>query len=318
MRRMKKAQSRQDITIREAFEQFQLHNQVNNLAKDTIRYYAQKSEYFFAFIGDIDVSVTSITPEVIESYILDMKKQGNLSDATINNRLRMVRAFLYYCMEREQMPRYSIKLVRASTKQKEPYTQEELKRLLKRPNTDTCSFAEYRNWVMVNFLLATGCRASTLIELQIKDIDLPAGMVFFRHMKARNQIIVPLSQSMAKILQEYLTYREGENEAPLFISETGARLTLSTLENAIYSYNRRRGVDKTSIHLFRHTYAKLYIQAGGDPFRLQKLLGHSDLTMTRHYVALYADDLKANYDRPNPLEQFKRQTEQGDKIKIKK
>ena len=116
MKRMKKAQSRQDITIREAFEQFQIHNQVNNLAKDTIRYYAQKSEYFFAFIGDIDVSVTSITPEVIESYILDMKKQGNLSDATINNRLRMVRAFLYYCMEREQMPRYSIKLVRASTK----------------------------------------------------------------------------------------------------------------------------------------------------------------------------------------------------------
>ena len=123
------------------------------------------------------------------------------------------------------MPRYSIKLVRASTKQKEPYTQEELKRLLKRPNTNICSFAEYRNWVMVNFLLATGCRASTLIELQIKDIDLPAGMVFFRHMKARNQIIVPLSQSMAKMLQEYLTYREGENEASLFISETGARLT---------------------------------------------------------------------------------------------
>ena len=244
---MKKAQSRQDITIREAFEQFQLHNQVNNLAKDTIRYYAQKSEYFFAFIGDIDVSVTSITPEVIESYILDMKKQGNLSDATINNRLRMVRAFLYYCMEREQLPRYSIKLVRASTNQKEPYTQEELKRLLKRPNTDTCSFAEYRNWVMVNFLLATGCRASTLIELQIKDIDLPAGMVFFRH-----------------------------------------------------------------------TYAKLYIQAGGDPFRLQKLLGHSDLTMTRHYVALYADDLKANYDRLNPLEQFKRQTQDGDRHKMKK
>lgn len=88
MKRMKKAQSRQDITIREAFEQFQIHNQVNNLAKDTIRYYAQKSEYFFAFIGNVDVSVTSVTPELIESYILDMKKRGNLSDATINNRLR--------------------------------------------------------------------------------------------------------------------------------------------------------------------------------------------------------------------------------------
>ena len=77
-------------------------------------------------------------------------------------------------------------------------------------------------------------------------------------------------------------------------------------------------MDKSSIHLFRHTFAKMYIQAGGDPFRLQKLLGHSDLTMTRHYVALYADDLKANYDRLNPLEQFKREAGQGEKIKMKK
>ena len=61
-----------------------------------------------------------------------------------------------------------------------------------------------------------------------------------------------------------------------------------------------------------------YIQAGGDPFRLQKLLGHSDLTMTRQYVALYADDLKANYDRLNPLEQFKRQAQDGDRHKMKK
>ena len=69
--------------------------------------------------------------------------------------------------------------------------------------------------------------------------------------------------------------------------------------------------------LFRHTYAKLYIQAGGDPFRLQKLLGHSDLSMTRKYVALYADDLKANYDALNPLEQMMQDDRQRDKIKIK-
>ena len=318
MRRMKKAPVRQSVTIREAFQQFQRHNQVGNLAEDTIRYYDDKSKYLFAFIGNIDVPITTITPDVLDNYILSMKEQGNLSDATINNRLRMVRAFLYYCMERGWMPSYPVRMIRATDKQKEPYTQEELKRLLKRPNTNTCTFAEYRNWVMVNFLLATGCRAGTLVELKVQDVDLSAGMVFFRHMKARNQITVPLSQSMVKILQEYLTYRGGENEAPLFVSERGTGMTISTLENAIYSYNRSRGVDKTSIHLFRHTFAKMYIQAGGDPFRLQKLLGHSDLTMTRHYVALYADDLKANYDRLNPLEQFKREAGQGEKIKMKK
>ncbi len=95
-------------------------------------------------------------------------------------------------------------------------------------------------------------------------------------------------------------------------------MTLNSLGNAIWNYNHSRGVDKTSMHLFRHTYAKLYIQAGGDPFRLQKLLGHADLTMTRRYVALYADDLRANYDALNPLEQLTRQNRHGDKIKMGK
>ena len=56
--------------------------------------------------------------------------------------------------------------------------------------------------------------------------------------------------------------------------------------------------------LFRHTYAKLLIKGGRDPFRLQKLLNHSDLTMTNHYVALYGEDLKENYYRLSPLEQM--------------
>lgn len=37
---------------------------------------------------------------------------------------------------------------------KEIYAEEELKKILKRPENPT--FAEYRNWVLYNFLLATG------------------------------------------------------------------------------------------------------------------------------------------------------------------
>lgn len=95
-------------------------------------------------------------------------------------------------------------------------------------------------------------------------------------------------------------------------------MTLNSLGNAVWNYNHSRGVEKTSMHLFRHTYAKLYIQAGGDSFRLQKLLGHADLTMTRRYVALYADDLRANYDALNPLEQMSHGKQRGEKIGMKR
>ena len=137
-------------------------------------------------------------------------------------------------------------------------------------------------------------------------------------MKARNQQIVPLSKALVRIMEEYLEHRSGDPTAPLFVSEYGNQMTLNSLGNAVWNYNHSRGVEKTSMHLFRHTYAKLYIQAGGDPFRLQKLLGHADLTMTRRYVALYADDLKANYDALNPLEQMSHGKQRGEKIGMKR
>ena len=46
---------------------------------------------------------------------------------------------------------------------------------------------------------------------------------------------------------------------------------------------------------------KIYIMNGGDTFRLQKILGHSTLEMTRHYVNLFSADLKKDYDDFSPL-----------------
>nr|MBQ8253020.1 tyrosine-type recombinase/integrase [Lachnospiraceae bacterium] len=68
----------------------------------------------------------------------------------------------------------------------------------------------------------------------------------------------------------------------------------------------RRGVQKTSIHLFRHTFARKYlIDCGGDAFTLQKLLGHSTLAMTKHYCTIFDADLTKNYDNFSPLAQMK-------------
>lgn len=55
--------------------------------------------------------------------------------------------------------------------------------MLKRPENPT--FAVYRNWVLVNFLLATGIRAKELRELLTKDLDLVNGYISLAHTKNR-------------------------------------------------------------------------------------------------------------------------------------
>lgn len=132
------------------------------------------------------------------------------------------------------------------------------------------------------------------------------GVVFYRHTKNRKTQVIPLCSAMVSILREYLRHRGGEAADFLFCTETSSQLTENGLRQSIARYNTQRGVQKTSIHLFRHTIARKYlIDCGGDAFTLQKLLGHSTLAMTKHYCAIFDADLTKNYDNFSPLAQMK-------------
>lgn len=113
-----------------------------------------------------------------------------------------------------------------------------------------------------------------------------------------------MSTTLSNILTQYLSYRKGQSIDYLFCNSNGNQLCDRSLQGSIARYNKKRGVMKTSIHLFRHTYAKKFLQAGGNVFQLQRLLGHSSLEIVKEYVSLYSEDLKLNYDSFNPLEQM--------------
>ena len=92
----------------------------------------------------------------------------------------------------------------------------------------------------------------------------------------------------------------------LFPNESGLQLTENGLRCSIAKYNRKRGVQKTSIHLFRHTFAKKYlVDCGGNAFTLQRLLGHSTLDMTKHYCTIFDADITKNFESFSPLVQLK-------------
>lgn len=85
---------------------------------------------------------------------------------------------------------------------------------------------------------------------------------------------------------------------------------------SIVHYNRKRGVQKTSIHLFRHTFAKMYlIECGGNALMLQKLLGHSTLDMTKHYCEIFDAELTRDFDSFSPLSKL---ISNSEKIKMSK
>ena len=117
-------------------------------------------------------------------------------------------------------------------------------------------------------MLGTGNRLSSILDVKIKNISIDEQYVLVEKTKNKRQQLIPLSKTLAKVLQEYITYRKGTPEDYLFCSVSGEQLARTGLINSIRRYNVQRGVTKTSIHLFRHTFAKKWILAGGDIFRL--------------------------------------------------
>ena len=261
---------------------------------------------------DTGMDIVTLQKADLDDMIVSMRDAG-LSPNSINSYTRVLKSFFSWCNE-QGMTRLNIPLYKAEETVKETYSDAELTALLKKPDIRKTTFAEYRDWVIVNFLLNCGSRAATVRAIQIRDVDLDGGVVFYRHTKNRKAQVIPLCSPMIAILREYGRYRGGEPTDYLFCTETGTQLTENGLRQSIARYNMRRGVQKTSIHLFRHTFARKYlIDCGGDAFTLQKLLGHSTLAMTKHYCAIYDADLTKNYDNFSPLAQMKAS---GAKIKM--
>lgn len=289
-------------TVTETFESFLNSRKASGVVDKTIQTY----RYHFAALGkylNMGVAIDELTRRDLETAIAAMRN-STLSANSIRTYVITLRSFLSWCRA-ESLTDVDIKPYKGEESVKDTYTVAELKRLLKKPQMRSCTFAEYRNWVIVNLLVNSGCRAATLRNMHVADVNLTGGTIIYRHTKNKNFQIVPLCSEMISILREYLRVRDGAQQDYLFPNDSGEMMTENGLRCAIKRYNLSRGVEKTSIHLFRHTFAERYLMNGGNAFNLQKLLGHSTLDMTKHYCRIYDAEIAKDYDKFSPLATLK-------------
>ena len=82
------------------------------------------------------------------------------------------------------------------------------------------------------------------------------------------------------------------------------KFTRRGIQCAIKYYNHSRGVLKTSMHLYRNTFSRIFLRNGGSKDTLQNLLGHSTPQMVDRYAKLYGIDLKEISTQYNPINNF--------------
>ncbi len=235
-------------------------------------------------------------------YILDYLE---CNEQTLNNIFRGWRAIAYFCMDKGWIDMRNIYIREVAPAIKEVYTDSEIEKLLVKPRPE--DFIEYRNWVIINYFLATGNRISSVANLKICDLDFDEGIISVNVQKNRDPSRIAMAEKLKPILIEYIRhYRCDENGIPLskayvFCNSYGGKCSPVALGKSLGEYNKSRGVQKTSCHLWRHTFAKRWIQSGGDILSLQKILGHRSLKMVQRYSNLFAEDTKPMVEEHAPI-----------------
>jgi len=148
-------------------------------------------------------------------------------------------------------------------------------------------FIGLRNLVIIMILGLMGLRLSSIISINVEDIDLESGLIWARE-KGRKERSVIMPGILCHVLFKYLKAHD-QNEGALFLSERKKRISQRTIQGIFQKASCALGIEKhLHAHLFRHTAATHLNRVAG-PEITQHVLGHMWRKNTDHYTHLNPD-----------------------------
>jgi len=281
---------------------FLIDRQARGLSPRTVEFYSDELRYLRSFLQTLNIHDTSsVTPTHLRQYLLHLGSTRN--PGGLHAAYRAMRAFFRWWQaetEAKSNPVSKVRAPRVAEQQLEPTPLPDLKAMLA-----TCqrrTFTGDRDRALLLCLLDTGCRAGELVALNIGDVDLHDGAVFVRGGKGGKSRTTFVGGKSRRELTRYLRQRQASPSAPLWITVSGTRLTYAGLRHIVRRRAERAGVPVPSLHSFRRAFALYALRNGADICSLQRLMGHSDLTVLRRYLKQTEADLQEAHRRAGPVD----------------
>lgn len=242
--------------------------------------------------------------EDLAGYIDGLREKGK-SVATVSRSIASLKClYTHLTIKRYITDNPSTKLAPEKSEQKLPeiLTSEEVDLLLSQPE---CIDAKgFRDKAMLELLYATGIRVTELIDLDLEDVNLPAGVIRCRG-KDKERVI-PLYPKAIKAISEYLDIVRPQmiampDEKALFVNVSGERMSRQGFWKLIKHYQKKAGIEKDiTPHTLRHSFAAHLLENGADIHSIQEMLGHADVSSTQVYSHLVKKQLKDVYNKAHP------------------
>ena len=224
-----------------------------------------------------------ITREDAEAWIEHEQDRG-MKPKTVDTRLRTVKAFLRFLIEKEICQphviskRMQVKVPDSLPRAIDP---QHIKRLL-------AVLDKIRDRAMILVLLRTGMRIGELLNTLVSEVNLKERRIeIFEASKNRVGRVVYLSDDAKDALKAWFKERDPRKEL-LFYGWRGRTLSYTAARMMFVKYLGKAGLLSKgySLHCLRHTFATELLNAGISLPCLQQVLGHSSIEMTLRYARL--------------------------------
>ena len=240
----------------------------------------------------------------LSGYIGMLRANGK-SVATVSRSIASIKClYSYLCIKQLVKTNPALGLVPDKSTQKLPQilTSKEVELLLEQPQ---CVDAKgYRDRAMLELLYATGIRVSELIDLNIGDVNLSAGVI--RCHSRNKERFIPMYSAAVKALSEYITLVRPQmiaspEEQSLFVNVSGDRMSRQGFWKIIKHYGKEAQISSDiTPHTLRHSFAAHLVRNGADLESIKEMMGHADIASTQIYSMLPDEHLMAVYSKTHP------------------
>ena len=286
---------------------FLVDRQARGLSPRTVGFYRDELRYLRAYLDGQGVTdALQVTPNLLRKYLLALGEHRN--PGGVHAAYRAIKVFFrWYEAEMEpddwKNPIHKVKPPKVPVEPLQPISVEELRAML-----DTCkrkTFTGDRDRAIILALLDTGCRASEFAALNVGDLNLSTGAVLVREGKGGKFRTVFTGAKARREILRYMKHRNNlRAQDPLWVTKDATRLTYAGLRQILRRRAERAGFRAPGLHSLRRAFALACLRNGVDLISLQRLLGHSDLSVIRRYLAQTEGDLQQAHSQGGPVDKL--------------
>ncbi len=262
-------------TFQELMQRF-MKEHAPKVSENTRVLYGASLKHLSGFFGDMVLS--EITSKKVNDY-KQARKESCGGAPSINRSLSMFSKAFSLCVKEwewvKENPVLKVSREKENSGRDRWLTGEDEKRLL--DNSP--------QWLkeIILFDLHTGLRQDELLSLQWSRVDLFRKVIIIQETKNGKPRTLPLNQIALGVLMERAKVRYLKSDL-VFLSSEITKIDRHNLRKAFNNALDKAGIHNFHFHDLRHTFATRLAQKGIDIYKISKLLGHLNITMTQRYA----------------------------------